>query len=97
MLKTTFLTLVTVMASASFASAHPCKLKATAIAKAVDSVYTPKLSRKTRVTTQLIESNDESSVWVVNFMNPNAGGQTAYSMELSQDSCFIINLTQMME
>jgi hypothetical protein len=79
-----FLTLT----STSYASSN-CQSIALKIEKNIDQIYTPKLFKVTKISAHLESSNSETESWSVNYLVPNAGGQTAYLMRLEKNSCLI--------
>ena len=82
---------------ASFASADGCKSKALEVAKAIDKVYVAKLAKNTKITISKERQSENSNTWLVNFLVPNAGGQTAYVIEMQKDSCEIMDLKMFSE
>jgi hypothetical protein len=85
------------VASFSSMAGDNCRAKALAVGKAVDKVYTPKLAKDTRISVTNTDTSETSYTWLVNFYVPNAGGQTAYTIEMQKESCEIINLSQISE
>lgn len=73
--------------SASAAPKDKCKSIALKVAAAVDKVYTPKKATGTTVNASLNPTSDESYFWSVNYTNANAGGQTAYELNLDKEGC----------
>jgi hypothetical protein len=96
-MKKFILGLITLSSFSVFASQDACKSKALNVAKAVDKVYVAQLVKGTKISITRVGTTESSYQWLVNFLVPNAGGQTAYSIEMQKDSCEIINLSQFSE
>jgi hypothetical protein len=78
--------------SAIAAPKDQCKSVALKIASAVDKVYIPKLVRGTKISAELTDKSSGSVTWVVNYMVPNAGGQTAYEMVMDAEGCSLMTM-----
>jgi hypothetical protein len=90
-------TLVLTSLSAFAAPKDNCKKVALQLAAAVDKVYVPKLATGTKITASLIASNAETKTWNVNYLVPNAGGQTSYEIELGAEACDLIKMSSFSE
>jgi hypothetical protein len=74
-----------------------CKKIALQLAAAVDKIYVPKLATGTKISATLTASTQDSKTWNVNYLVPNAGGQTAYEIELGTEACDLINMSSFSE
>jgi hypothetical protein len=96
-MKIILICLFAVSSFTAFADSDDCKSKALNVAKAIDKVYVPKLSKGTKISIQSVGKTLNSRNWLVDFYIPNAGGATSYSIEMQKQSCEIINLNMISE
>lgn len=83
--------------SALGSSKDDCRKTALKLAAAVDKVYVPKLSKGTKVFANVVSTTTDKVIWSVTYLAPNAGGQTAYEIELNTESCDLIKLSSFSE
>lgn len=97
-MKSIFFSIVLCIATTSIhaQTKDECKSKALKIAKAIDAVYA-KPVKNTMISITKTGTTANSFQWLVNFYIPNAGGQTAYVIEMQKESCEIMNLSMFSE
>jgi hypothetical protein len=97
-MKNVLISLVVLSSFSVFGSSKDdCRKTALKLASAVDKVYVPKLSKGTKVFTNTVFTTTDKVIWSVTYLAPNAGGQTAYEIELNTESCDLIKLSSFSE